>query len=197
MGRLHRSGSPTGSICFTRPRRNIMFQTIVIATLVVILAVLIYAATKPDTFHVERSIDIKAPPEKIFSFLNDFHLWNKWTPYNKDPAMKKTFGGSAKGKDATYAWEGNKEVGKGEISIVESTPSSRIVFDLHMIEPFEGRNHVVFALRAAGEATTVSWIMDGKQAYFVKVMDLFFSMDKMIGKDFEIGLARLRTVAEK
>lgn len=174
-----------------------MLKTIVVAVVAAVLMILIYAATKPDRFHVERSIDIKSPPGKIFALINDFRQWDAWTPYNKDPAMKKTYGGNAGGMGATYAWEGNKEVGKGDISITESEPSSRIALNLHMIEPFEARNHVVFALRPVGDTTTVSWIMEGSQTYFVKIMDIFFSMDKMIGRDFEAGLARLKTLAEK
>lgn len=174
-----------------------MLTTIVIAAAVVVLLVLIYAATKPDSLHIERSIGIKAPPEKIFAYIDDFHLWNEWTPYNKDPAMKKTYSGNAHGIGAAYAWEGNKAVGKGDIAITESLPPKRVALDLHMIEPFEGHNHVVLALNAAADSTTVTWIIEGTQAYFAKVMGLFFSMDRMIGKDFEVGLARLKSVAEK
>lgn len=174
-----------------------MFIKIVLAVVVIIAVILIYAASKPDSFHVERSLNIKAPPEKIFPLINDFHLWNDWTPYNKDPAMKKTFNGNDKGVGAAYAWEGNKEVGKGEISITSATPPNKIGLDLHMIEPFEGRNVVVFTLNTTGDATQVTWGMDGKQNFIVKVMGLFFSMNKMVGKDFEVGLAKLKTVAEK
>lgn len=174
-----------------------MLKTVVIIIVALIAIILIYAATKPDTFHVERSIDIKAPPEKLFALINDFHQWNEWTPYNKDPAMKKTYSGSASGKGAAYAWEGNKEVGKGEIAITESSPPSRIAFDLHMIEPFEGRNIATFTLSASGDSTKVTWSLDDKQKLMVKVMGIFFNMDKMIGKDFEVGLAKLKIVAEK
>lgn len=174
-----------------------MIKAIVIAVAVAVLAILIYAATRPDTLHVERAIDIKASPEKLFGLINDFRQWDAWTPYNKDPAMKKTYSANASGKGASYAWEGNKEVGKGEIAITESEPNSRIAFDLHMIAPFEGRNHVVFALKPSGESTTVTWILEDTQSYFVKLMCVFINMDKMIGKDFEVGLARLKSVAEK
>ena len=170
---------------------------ILIAVFIIPAAVIIYAATKPDTFHVERSVSIKASPEKIFPFINDFHQWDEWTPYNKDPAMKKTFSGSASGTGAAYAWEGNKEVGKGNITITGTTPPNKVELDLHMIEPFEGRNVVVFTLNAAGDSTHVIWGMDGKQNFIVKIMGLFFSMDKMVGKDFEAGLAKLKSVAEK
>jgi uncharacterized protein YndB with AHSA1/START domain len=174
-----------------------MIKTIAIAAVVIVLAILIYAATKPDVFHVERAIDIKASPERLFGLINDFHQWDAWTPYNKDPAMKKTYSAISCGKGATYAWEGNKEVGKGEIAITESEPSSRIAFDLHMITPFEGRNHVVFALKAAGGITTVTWILEDTQSFFVRLVGVFINMDKMIGKDFEVGLAKLKSVAEK
>lgn len=168
---------------------------IVIAALFSLL--LIYASTKPDTLHVERSIQIKAPPEKIFPLINDFHQWQAWTPYNKDPAMKKTYGGSESGKGAYYTWEGNQEVGQGEITIAETTPPNQLVFDLHMMKPFEGRNIATFTLTPAGDATTVTWSLDDKQKLMMKVMSLFVNMDKMIGKDFETGLANLKQVVEK
>ena len=169
----------------------------IIVIVVVTAVILIYASTRPDTFHVERSVTIKAPPEKIFPLINDFHAWNDWTPYNKDPAMKKTFSGSAQGVGAHYAWEGNKEVGKGDITITSTTPPDKLVFDLHMIEPFAGRNVATFNLAATGDATTVTWSLDDQQKLMVKVMGMFFNMDQMIGKDFEVGLAKLKAVAEK
>ena len=174
-----------------------MLKLIVLVVVVLLAIVLIYAATKPDTLHVERTIDIKATPEKLFPLINDFRQWDAWTPYNKDPAMKKTFSGSASGKGAMYAWEGNKEVGRGEITITDTTPPREIVMALHMIQPFEGHNHVVFSLDAKGDATTVTWTLEDKHTYFMKGMSLFLNLDKMIGGDFEVGLAKLKTVAEK
>ena len=168
-----------------------------IAIIVLVAVILIYAATKPDTFHVERSIKIKASPEKIFALISDFHHWDEWTPYNKDPAMKKTYSGSSSGKGAMFAWEGNKEVGKGEISITSTMPPNKVELDLHMIKPFEGRNVVVFSLNAAEDSTSITWGMDGKQAFFVKVMGLFMNMDNMVGKDFAVGLAKLKAIAEE
>lgn len=174
-----------------------MLKLIVIAVIVLLAIVLIYAANRPDTIHVVRSIDIKATPEKIFPLINDFHQWSDWTPYNKDPAMKKTYSGSASGKGAMYAWEGNKEVGQGEIAITGSTPSSEVALDLHMIKPFEARNAVVFSLSKAGDSTRVKWSLVGTQNFMSKFMGLIFNMDKMIGGDFEVGLARLKAVAER
>lgn len=174
-----------------------MLKIILIVVVVLLAIILIYAASKPDTIHVERSISIKAPQEKIFALINDFHQWNEWTPYNKDPAMKKTYSGSASGKGAMYAWEGNKDVGQGEITITDSTPPNEIALDLHMISPFEGRNSVVFTLSKMGDSIQVTWSLVGKQSYMAKVMGLIFNMDKMIGRDFEVGLAKLKTVSEK
>ena len=174
-----------------------MLKIIVLVIVISLAIILVYAATRPDELHVERTISIKAPPEKIFALINDFRQWDGWTPYNKDPAMKKTYSGSASGKGAVYAWEGNSEVGKGEISVTDATPSSRIAFDLHMIKPFEARNVVVFTLKASADSSEVMWAMDGRQNLMAKVMGLFFDMDKMVGKDFETGLARLKAIAEK
>ncbi len=174
-----------------------MLKIIVIALVALLAIILIYAATRPDTIHVERSTNIKAAPEKIFPLINDFRLWDEWTPYNKDPAMKKTYSGSASGKGSMYAWDGNKDVGQGEISITDSTPPHEIALDLHMIKPFEGRNSVVFTLSKSGDSTQVTWSLVGKQNYIAKIMGLMFNMDKMVGGDFEVGLAKLKVVAEK
>jgi hypothetical protein len=174
-----------------------MLKLILLAVFVLLAIVLVYVSTRPNTFRVERSIDIKAAPEKIFGLINDFRQWNDWTPYNKDPVMKKTYSGSASGKGAMYAWEGNREVGQGEISIIGSTPSSEVALDLHMIKPFEARNSVIFTLSKAGDSTRVTWSLDGKQNLMSKLMGLVFDMDKMVGGDFEVGLARLKAVAER
>ncbi len=174
-----------------------MLKLFALLILALIAIVLIYAAARPGAFHVERSIMIKARPEKIFPLINDFHLWDDWTPYNKDPAMKKNLSGAPAGPGATLAWEGNKEVGKGEISITKSAQPHRVELDLHMIEPFEGRNQVAFTLEPKGEGTSVVWAMDGTMSYPAKLIGLFMDMDKMVGGDFEVGLSRLKTLAEK
>lgn len=174
-----------------------MLKLIAIVIVVLIAAILIYASTKPDEFHVERSINIKAAPDKIFPFINDFHQWNAWTPFNKDPAMKKIYSANTIGKGAHYAWEGNKEVGQGEITITDTTPPKVIEMELHMIKPFEGRNHVVFSIEAAGDSTKVTWALEDQHTYFLKLLSIFLNLDKMIGGDFEVGLAKLKAVAEK
>ena len=150
-----------------------------------------------NTFRVQRSISIQAPPEKIFAVLNDFHQSVSWSPYEKkDPAMKRAFSGPESGKGAVYSFEGNKEVGKGQLTITETIPSSKIVMALDFEEPFEGHNIVEYTLDAKGGATDVTWAMHGQQPYVGKVIGLFIDCDKMIGKDFEVGLANLKALSE-
>jgi hypothetical protein len=170
---------------------------IVIAIAVVILGVLIYASSKPEVFHVERSVRIHATPDAIFPLINDLHRWEAWTPYDKDPAMKKTYSGSDAGVGAHYAWEGNKQVGQGEISIRETLPPNLLVFDLHMIKPFEGRNVATFSLDPDGDATRVTWSLDDKHKLTHKIMSIFLNLDHMIGKDFAVGLDRLKALVEQ
>ena len=174
-----------------------MLINIAIAVVVLIAIVLVYAATKPDTFRVQRSTGIKAPPEKIFAVINDLHGWAAWSPYEKkDPAMKKTHSGAASGKGAVYAWDGNNQVGAGRMEIMESSPPTRISIKLDFLKPFEGHNTAEFTLAAEGDSTDVTWAMYGPSPYIAKLMGIFFSMDNMIGKDFEAGLANLKAVAE-
>ncbi len=175
-----------------------MLKIIAIAILVAVVAILIYATTKPDTFRVERTTTIKAPPEKVFALIDDFHHWTTWSPYeNKDPDMKRTHSGAASGKGAIYEWDGNKNVGKGRMEVTESSPPSRIVIKLDFLAPFEAHNTAEFTLQAQGDSTQVTWAMYGPANYVSKLMTVFFSMDKMVGDDFAIGLANLKAAAEK
>ena len=175
-----------------------MFNIIGIAVALVIVAALIFAATKPDIFQLQRSATIKAPPEKIFAFINDFSRWGAWSPWEKkDPAMKRTFGTNTSGMGAKYAWEGNKDVGQGSMEITESVPSSRIAIKLDFLKPFETSNNVDFTLEPKGDVTVVTWRMQGPTPYFAKIIHVFMDMDKMVGKDFEAGLSDLKTAAEK
>jgi uncharacterized protein YndB with AHSA1/START domain len=176
-----------------------MLKKILIAVVVLIAAVLVYAATRPDTFRVERSASIKAPPEKIFASINDLRNWNEWSPWEKkDPAMSRTFGSDVRsGAGATYAWQGNSEVGQGRMEIAESVPPSRIRIKLDFVKPFEAHNIVDFTLRPQGDTTSVTWAIHGPMPYISKLIGVFCSMDSMIGKDFEAGLTGLKAVAEK
>jgi len=175
-----------------------MLKIIVIAIVVLVAAVLIVAATRPDTFRVERSASIKAPPEKIFALINDFNRWGAWSPWEKkDPAMKRTFGATTSGKGASYAWDGNKDVGQGSMEIAQSVPPSKIELNLDFVRPFKAHNLVVFTLEPKGEATNVTWAMQGDLPYFAKIIHLFVNMDKMVGNDFEAGLSNLKSIAEQ
>ena len=175
-----------------------MLKTILIVIVVLIAAVLAFATTKPDTFSVQRSTSIKAPPEKIFAVVNDFHRWTEWSPWEKlDPAMKRTRSGAASGKGAVYAWEGNSKAGAGRMEIVESTPASKVGIQLDFIKPFEGHNIAEFKLVPQGDATNVVWTMTGPTPFVSKLMQVFVNMDTLIGKDFEEGLANLKALSEK
>ncbi|HZT56595.1 MAG TPA: SRPBCC family protein [Burkholderiaceae bacterium] len=175
-----------------------MFKTVALVIAALIGGVLVFASTKPDSFSVQRSASIKAPPEKIFAVLNDFHRWTEWSPWEKlDPAMKRTLGGAASGKGATYAWEGNSKAGQGRMEIIESAPASKVGIQLDFIKPFEGHNIAEFTLTPQGDATRVDWVMRGPTPFVSKLMQVFVSLDAMIGKDFEEGLANLKRVTEK
>jgi uncharacterized protein YndB with AHSA1/START domain len=133
-----------------------MLSTILIIVAVVVVAILGFAATKPDHFRVQRATSIKAPPERIFPLINDYHRWSAWSPYEKkDPAMKRNFSGSAAGKGAVYEWDGDKNVGKGRMEITDSTPSSRIAIKLDFEKPFEAHNVAEFTLQPNGDSTKV------------------------------------------
>ena len=176
---------------------------IAVVVAVVVAGVLIYAATKPDSFTVKRTASIKAPPDRIFALINDLHGWAAWSPYEKkDPDMKRTFGGANPGKGAIYEWDGNKNVGSGRMEITEATPPSsagarKIVIKLDFVKPFEGHNTAEFTMDPQGDNTNVTWAMYGPSPYMFKVMGLFMDMDKMIGNDFAAGLANLKAIAEK
>lgn len=164
---------------------------------VAVVVVLGIAASKPDTMVIERSATIKAPPEKLFAMLNDLHSWSKWSPYEeKDPKMKRTYSGAEKGKGAIYAWDGNDEVGSGSMEITEATEPSNIKIGLHFLKPFKGDNKVNFSFVPDGDMTKVTWAMTGESPFMCKVMQVFCSMDEMCGKDFEKGLAKLKSITE-
>jgi uncharacterized protein YndB with AHSA1/START domain len=174
-----------------------VIKIILIVLAVAIAAVLIYAAMRPDTFRVERSASIKAPPEKVFARINDLKGWGAWSPYEKkDPAMKRSFGATTSGKGAIYEWQGNKNVGKGRMEITDAAPPSKIVIRLDFFEPFEAHNTAEFTMDRNGDVTTVTWAMYGPANFVSKLMGVFFNMDKMIGTDFEAGLANLKAISE-
>ena len=174
-----------------------MIKVILIVIVVLIGGVLAYAAVRPDTLHVQRTISIKATPDKIVPHISDFHAWGAWSPYErKDAAMQRTYGGAPNGNGAVYEWNGNSNVGQGRMEIVNASPS-RVTIKLDFLRPFEGHNMAEFTLEPKGDVTNVTWSMDGTAAYPAKVIGIFINMDNMIGSDFEAGLANLKSIAER
>lgn len=175
-----------------------MLKKIAIVIVLLIAGVLAVAATKPDTFRVERSAAINAPPEAVFRLINDFHNWQAWSPWEKlDPAMTKNHSGAASGQGAVYEWAGNSDVGKGRMEITESAPPSRIEIKLDFLAPFESHNTTEFTMQPTGGGTNVVWAMQGENNFMGKIMQVFMDMDSMIGKDFETGLANMKALAER
>jgi uncharacterized protein YndB with AHSA1/START domain len=175
-----------------------MFKTILLVLAVLIAGVLIFATTRPDTFTVQRSAAISAPPEKIFPLINDFKSWAGWSPYEKlDPAMQRTFSEPASGVGATYAWNSDGDAGAGSMKITDTTAPTKVALDLDFTKPMKTSNKVEFTLQPGPGGTQVTWAMHGPVPYVAKIMHLFFNMDKMIGGDFEKGLADLKAAAEK
>src|SRR5688500_12960610 len=171
---------------------------VVVVLIVAAAAVVAYASTRPDSFRVQRSASIKAPPEKIFSLITDYRNWPQWSPYEtRDPAMKRTYSGAASGKGAKYAWEGDKNVGSGEMEIIDTAPPRKVLIKLDFMKPFEAHNIAEFTLEPQGDTTTVTWAMHGPVPLVGKVIHMVMDMDKMIGTDFAAGLANMKAAAEK
>ncbi len=160
-----------------------MLKVIGMIVVLAVVVVLVLAARKPDHFRVQRSASIAAPPERAFPLINDFHRWGAWSPWeHKDPDMKRTFRGAGSGRGSIYEWAGNSNVGSGRMEIVESSAPSKVAIKLDFLKPFEGHN--------------VTWVMDGPTPFVGKIMHVFINMDRMVGTDFEAGLANLKAAAE-
>ena len=177
-----------------------MLQTIAIVLavlIVIVVALLAYAASKPNTVRYTRSTRINAPPEKIAALITDFRRWGMWSPWEKkDPNLKRTFSGKESGVGSVYAWEGNKNVGSGRMEILEASPR-KIRIQLDFITPFKASNMAEFDFTPQGGTTDVNWVMTGENLFIGKVMSIFLDFDKLIGKDFEAGLADMKAAAER
>ncbi len=174
-------------------------KKIAIAVAVLVAGILVYAVFQPDTFLISRSVSIKAAPEKIYPYLSDFHKEDLWTPYEKrDPSMKRTYSGAESGKGAVYEFSGDiYKVGSGRLEIIEAVPPTRVVLTLDMTEPMKGRTIVEYTLEPIGGSTKVTWSMRGTNNYLSKLICTFINTDKMVGGDFETGLANLKALVEK
>ena len=173
-----------------------MFKKILIGLVVIIVAILGYATTKPDTFSVSRSIAINAKAETVHGFINDFNQWSIWSPWEKlDPEMKRTFSGPTSGPGAVYEWQGNSKVGKGRMEILEAS-ADHVGIALSFEKPFRADNIAEFSLAPAAGATDVTWSMRGPRPFASKLIGIFINMDNLVGRDFERGLQNLKSVSE-
>jgi len=175
-----------------------MIKQLLVVIVVIIGIIALRATTRPDSFRVERSITIGASPEKIFPLINDFHNFGRWSPWEKlDPAMQRSITGPSSGPGAVYTWRGNSKAGAGRMQIMETTPSTRVLTKITFLEPIASENMAEYTMAASGDSTTVTWAMYGQSPFISKVMQVFLSMDDMIGGDFSQGLASLKRVAEQ
>jgi hypothetical protein len=174
-----------------------MLIKIVIGLAVVGVGVAAVVATRPSEFRVVRSTTIAAPAPVIFAQVNDFHRWDAWNPWAKvDPAMKQTYEGAPAGVGAVYTWAGNREAGEGRMTIIESRPNDLIRVRLEFLKPFAGTSIATFTFKPEGAGTLVTWSMAGENNFIAKAVHLVMDMDRMIGGNFEKGLAQMKTVAE-
>ncbi len=165
--------------------------------LILLVALIALISTRPGEFRIVRSASMSAPPEAVFALLNDFHQWTKWSPWEgRDPNLQRTYGGADAGPGATYAWVGNKDVGEGRMTIKDSKPGGFVAIQLEFIKPMAATNDTLFTLKPAPQGCEVTWEMSGKNSFMGKAFSLMMDMDKMIGKDFEQGLASLNTAAQ-
>jgi hypothetical protein len=174
-----------------------MLWKILIALVVIVVGLVAVIALQPARYRVSRSTTIAAPAPVVFAQVNDFHRWTAWSPWEKiDPAMKRTYEGPPAGVGASYTWVGSGEVGEGRMTIVESRPSDLIQVKLEFVKPFAGTSVAEFTFKPEGDRTLVTWSMTGDKNFIAKAIHLVMSMDRMIGDQFEKGLAAMKTVAE-
>jgi hypothetical protein len=174
-----------------------MLIKIVIGVVVVIGVFAVIVAMRPSDFRVERSAVVSAPAPVVFAQVNDLHNWDAWSPFAKlDPAAKQTFEGPRAGTGAALAWAGNRQAGEGRMTITESRPYELIRFKLDFVKPFAVTNTAEFTFTSWGDQTAVTWSMSGRQNFMAKAFCMFMSMDKMVGGEFEKGLAQMKSVAE-
>ena len=175
-----------------------MVKKILLVVAVVVVAFAVFVATRPAAYRVSRSTTIAAPPTVVYAQVADFHRWDAWSPWAKlDPSMKTTFSGPVAAPGSSYAWAGNDKVGEGRMTIVDARPAQRVLIKLEFLKPFEATSSTEFSFAPSGGATQTTWTMDGRNNFAGKLFSVFTDMDKMIGNDFDRGLAQLRIVAER
>jgi hypothetical protein len=176
-------------------------KILLLALVVIVVGIAIFAvvvAMQPSHYQVQRSATMNAPPAVVFNQVNDFHKWDAWSPWAKlDPNMKTTHEGPPSGTGAVYSWTGNSDVGEGKMTITDSKPGDLVKIKLDFIKPFAATSDTVFTFKPQGNQTAVTWTMDGENNFIGKAFCLFMNMDKMVGADFEKGLAQMKAVSEK
>ncbi|MCC7253932.1 SRPBCC family protein [Hyphomicrobium sp.] len=174
-----------------------MLKRILLAVVAVVLAFVVYVALQPSAFRIERSTIVVAPPEAVFAEVNDFHNWQAWSPWAKlDPDAKATFEGPDSGEGAVFRWAGNAAVGEGSMTLLESKPHERIRIRIDFLKPWSGTNTTEFTFKPDGPRTVVTWAMSGEQDFIQKAICVFMNPDKMVGGEFEKGLASMKATAE-
>ena len=175
-----------------------MALRIIVVLAIVVAAILVYAATKPGMFRVERSVVIQAPAEKIFPLIDDFHNWSQWAPQDReDSTTRRTYSGALSGAGAEAEWTSKGQAGSGRMSITESVPPNRVVIEVDFVKPFAAHNVNEFRLDPEGDSTKVTWTMQGPNLYVMKLMSVFVNMDRMMGRHFESGLRNLKAACER
>jgi hypothetical protein len=176
--------------------KKILLGAIVVIVLVVVIFCAL-VAMQPTHYHIERSAMMNAPAATVFNQVNDFHKWDAWSPWAKlDPNMKTSYEGARSGTGAVYAWTGNDQVGQGRMTITDSKPGELVKIKLEFIKPWTATNATNFMFTPQGNQTAVKWTMDGDNTFLGKAFGLFMNMDKMVGGDFEKGLAQMKTITE-
>jgi hypothetical protein len=174
-----------------------MVKKILLAVVAIVVVFIVVVALQPSEFRVERSTMIDAPAADVFAQVNDFHAWQAWSPWAKlDPAAKSSYEGHAAGTGAIFRWSGNSEVGEGSMKIIESQPNDLVKIALEFIRPFSSNNSVEFSFQPEAEQTKVTWAMSGHNSFMGKAFGLFMNMDKMVGGEFDQGLAQMKAVME-
>ncbi|MES3035047.1 MAG: SRPBCC family protein [Gemmatimonadota bacterium] len=175
-----------------------MIKQLLLVVLGIVAIIALRALFIPGSFRVERSVMVKASPEQIFPLLNDFQQFGRWSPWEKlDPAMERQVSTPSAGPGAVYEWRGNAKAGAGRMEILQAVPSQSVRVKLDFLKPFESHNTTDYTLTPAGDSTRVTWAMYGPSTFPSKVMQVFVSMDKMIGGDFDRGLASIKSIAEQ
>jgi hypothetical protein len=175
-----------------------MLPAILIVVALIVVGLIVFVAMQPPDFRLSRSATMAAAPADVFAEVNDFHRWDNWSPWAKiDPAMKVTYDGPPSGEGAAYSWDGNNKAGAGKMTITKSQPTKQIVIRLEFLKPFKATNQAEFAFEPKGSDTQVTWTMTGTKNFMMKAVHLMMNMDKMVGPDFEKGLAQMKAVVEK